>query len=251
MLYETLLCIGFLGLLAQTVLGFMHGGHGGEHHGHGPGNGYAHGSHGGHAAGNGGHAAHGHATHHVGHHGSHAAGDHHSAPGHHSHEAHGPGNATKSLSDTALAGSGMHTAEALMALLSPLTLFSVSLGAGATGVLLKGHLKPALLVAVLAALGGILFYRYAIRPVWNLILGFVSRPAEALAGVVAGEAEAVSRFDTQGKGVVRVTIDGQLVRLLAHLEPEDIARGVTVGQGDKLVVTHVDGRANSCRVTRL
>jgi len=138
----------------------------------------------------------------------------------------------------------------LWTLLSPLCFFSACLGAGATGLLLKHLHLPLGLVAGAALLGGAFFYGLIIRPLWNVLFRFASTPSTALAGTVAHEAEALTRFDAAGKGLVRVIIDGQLVRILATLEPEDRAEGA-VRPGDRLTITSVDGHTNSCRVARL
>lgn len=212
---STLLLIGILGLLAQMLLGGAHIGHMGHHGGAG----HAH----------GGHAGHSHA-------GQHGHGQHHGQA--HQDQAHHDGHSQ---------GRGPSP---LWTLLSPLTFFSVCLGMGATGLLLKHlHLRTSF-VALAALLGGIVFYGLLIRPLWNIMFRFASTPSTALAGTVAQEAEALTRFDSTGKGLVRVTIDGQLVRILATLEPEDRAEGV-VRPGDRLTVTSVDGRTNSCHVARL
>ena len=68
---------------------------------------------------------------------------------------------------------------------------------------------------------------------------------------MAREAEAQSSFDAGGKGLVRLTIDGQLVRILATLEADERPEAPTIRPGDKLTVTSVDGKTNSCRVARL
>lgn len=201
MIYETLLAVGAIGLIAQAVLGFAHSG----------------GGHGGHA----GHEGHvGSVAHHA------EGGGHHHINGHH-HADHGP-------------------ATSLWTLVSPLRWFATSLGAGATGLLLRGVLHPPLLVAFLAALGGVLFHGLVVQPLFRLALRFASQPAATLAGAVATEAIADSRFDPAGAGIVRATVDGQVVRLLAQLdEPTDVA------PGERLVVTSVDPQKNTCRVTRL
>jgi len=217
---STLLLIGILGLLAQMLLGGAHIGHLG-HHAHG---GHAHGGH-----AHGGHAHGGHA--HGGHAGQHGQGQHH---GQAHHDGHSQGRGPSPL----------------WTLMSPLTFFSVCLGMGATGLLLKHlHLRTSL-VALAALLGGLVFYGLIVRPLWNVIFRFASTPSTALAGTVAREAEALTRFDSTGKGLVRVTIDRQIVRILATLEPEDRAEGA-VRPGDRLTVTSVDGHTNSCRVARL
>lgn len=215
MLYETLLSIGAIGLLAQTVLGMAgHGLHGGN-------------------SGDGidlempqGHLGHaGHAD----------SGGHHNAP---ADAGHGP-------------SVPQHKGTALWTLFSPLTIFSLCLGAGATGILARYYILFPLPVAVAAVIGGILFYVGIVKPLWRLIFKFASKPAETLSGAVAREATATGRFNADGQGIVQITVDGEFVRLLARLESEDRKKGITVLAGDKLVVTSVDEKRNTCCVTRL
>lgn len=169
-------------------------------------------------------------------------------PGHggHSHGGHSHGDAQHGHDDSQPRG-----ASPLWSLLSPLTLFSLCLGVGATGLLLKPLHWATLPSALGAAAGGLLFYALIVRPLWGLIFQFASTPSRALEGTVAQTAEVLSHFDAGGKGLVRLNIDGQLVRVLATLEPDDRAGGESVRPGDKLLVTGVDGRANTCRVSRL
>jgi hypothetical protein len=220
MLYQILLYIGLVGLAAQAFLGFAHAGHGAHagHHGH------TGGTHGGHTGDHGGSSP--------SHHGQHNGQDH----------SHSQGHSSEKTVTSPLAP--------LWALFSPLTIFSLCLGAGVTGMLAQSYLRNTLLVAILALIGGTIFYRALVRPLWSLILNFASKPAESLGGALAKEAEAVTRFDAGGKGLVRVIVDGQIVQLLAHLETDDRENGVTVAPGEKLVVTGIDGAKNSCRVAR-
>ncbi len=138
----------------------------------------------------------------------------------------------------------------ILGYLSPMTLFSVSFGAGATGLLLGDRLTV-LLTALLAAIAGLLFFGFVIRPTMRFIQGFASKPATNLAGTIATEGVAQNRFDAQGRGIVRLSLDDQSVRLLAYLEPEDHAKGVMVAPGEKLIVTRIDEATNTCHVTKL
>jgi len=148
-------------------------------------------------------------------------------------------------------GGGRRGQSLLWSLLSPLAFFSLCIGMGATGLLLKHlHLHPAA-VAGAAFTGGIVFYGLLIRPLWGLIFQFASTPSKALEGTLAREAEALTPFDTSGKGLVRLNVDGQFVRILATLEPDERGESTIVRPGDRLTVTSVDGRTNSCRVARL
>ncbi len=131
---------------------------------------------------------------------------------------------------------------------SPLAIFSVCLGAGATGMLIQGHLAPSF-VAVLAAVAGILFNAWVVNPVSNALLSFAARPSEGLEGSVAHTATAITSFDEQGKGLVSLTVDGQTVQVLARLDPAEVGLEC-VHKGDELVVLDVDSKRNTCRVTK-
>ena len=212
MIYLICSTLLLIGILGLLAQMLLGGAHIG-HLGHHAGAGHAH----------GGHAGHSHA-------GQYGQGQHHNQA-HHAGQSRGP--------------------SPLWTLLSPLTFFSLCLGMGATGLLLKHlHLRTGL-VAGAALLGGLVFYGLLIRPLWNVMFRFASTPSTALAGAVAREAEALTRFDSTGKGLVRVIIDGQIVRILATLETDDRPAAEVVRPGDRLTVTGVDGHTNSCRVTRL
>ena len=136
-------------------------------------------------------------------------------------------------------------------LLSPLAIFSLCLGAGATGLLLRPVHLAAALTALAAIAGGFMFFGLLVRPLWNLLFKFASKPSAALEGMVARQAEAVTGFDGRGRGLVGLTIDGQWVRVLATLEAEDQTNAPAVKPGERLTVISVDGRRNTCRVARL
>jgi hypothetical protein len=127
--------------------------------------------------------------------------------------------------------------------------FSLALGAGATGMLVRAVLSPAL--TVWAALAGALVLDIAVmRPLLNLFMNFASKESEGLEGQIAHPAEALCRFDAQGKGLVRVTLDGQISQLLAELDPDELSAGVEVHKGDEVLVIEVDSKAGKCRVSR-
>lgn len=181
-----------------------------------------------------------------------AAGGRHGARGHRgAARAHRSARGAKS----ARAGRGTHGAqqasggvalEAVLGILSPLRLFALALGTGATGMLCRPLGLAPLWLAALAILGGVLFYVLIVGPLLSMALRFASDPARTLDDSVANECEATGRFDARGQGIVTLTIDGRLVRLLAHLDtPAEVC------PGDKLVVLSVDPRQNTCRVARL
>ena len=148
-------------------------------------------------------------------------------------------------------GRGERGPSPLWTLLSPLAIFSLCLGAGATGLLLRPAHLAAATVALAAVLGGLVFFGLLVRPLWNLLFKFASKPSAALEGMVASQAEAVTGFDGRGRGLVGLTIDGQWVRVLATLEADDQIDAPAVKPGERLTVISVDGRANTCRVARL
>ena len=228
--YQIILFVGALGVAAQAAFGFRHTGHAhsGGHAGHTNG-------HTGHAAQNVGHAA---APYHSTQNNAHP---NHNAPNH-AHQTGQPG---------AREGRTGDGAAHFLALLSPLMIFSVCLGVGGVGLLLRAFIADPIVTGVLALAGGLMFYRWGVRPLMTLLLGFASRPAQNLTGVIATEAEAMSRFDTQGRGMARVVVDGEVKRLLAYLDKEDVQKGVAVSTGDRLLVMDVDAQKNTCRVTRL
>ena len=232
-IYQTLFWIGTIGVAIMGAMGAASHGHhadgghahnGGGHAGHDGGAGY-HPLTLGRAAPRGGHARGG---------GAHVRGGA---------KAHARGAGGR-------AGGGANALALLLGVLSPMTLFSVSLGAGATGMLL-GSRYPARLTALLAVIAGLAFFALVVSPLTRFAQRFVSDPAKTLAGTVAGEAVAQNRFDASGRGIVNVSLDGQIVRLLAYLERGDHASGVSVAPGDTLVITQIDEAKNTCRVTKL
>ena len=214
--YTFSLTLGGVGLGVMALSGFaqaIHAGHGADTHtGHGHG-------HAGHAHGHGGHA---HANH---------AHDHNAA-----HVAHGVARA--------------HVSSKLLALLSPRVAFSVLVGFGAAGLLLRPILaEPGLLVASLG--GGIGFEWLAVGPLWRFLFRFASAPAMTLESAVEDEARAVTSFDTNGHGLVAVELDGQVVQLLATLTAAERNTARKVRAGDRLRIEAVDTARNRCTVTYL
>ena len=240
------LLLGFAGLLIMAVSGVA--GHGGDHAGHShAGHLHAGGHHGdvnvhgvaGHLAGGHAHAGHvdagGHAlSHGPGHaHAGHAHGQgHHGDHGHHG--EHGGG-------DRAMG-------TWFLSFLSPRVLFSILVGLGAAGLLLAGFL-PAPLLLPAAVAGGFAFELLAVRPVWNFFFRFGSEPAFTLESAVTDVATAVTGFNHDGEGLVKIELNGEVVQVLARLSPADRASGVRVHTGDTLVVEEVDAVRNCCTVS--
>jgi hypothetical protein len=132
---------------------------------------------------------------------------------------------------------------------SPLDLFSLALGGGATGLLLQSVLAATALPFA-SVLGAIVFCVGIVRPLISTLSNFASRPSQGLEGMVAKGAVAATKFDRKGRGLVTLTLDGQNIQVLALLEPDEVDRGVLVAKGDPVTIIQVDSTRNTCRVTR-
>lgn len=235
--YVFSLSLGAAGLGVMAATGLASHGVGAAHHGHA----------GGHHAG--GHAsnvslpahggAHGAVAHHgplLGHGGAHHHTGTHHAGGHQHHVGGGDGRVALQ--------------QQLVTLLSPRVLFSLLVGAGATGLLLRDLLGlGGVLLAALAVAGGVLFEAALVRPLWNFVFRFASAPALTLESCLFDEARAVSGFDRNGQGLIAVEMDGQLVQVLGTLRPEDRELGVRVRAGDRVRIEEVDAKRNRCVVS--
>jgi hypothetical protein len=209
-LYSTSLLLGAAGLGVMALGGLGHGGHAGSGaHGHG-------------AAGGHGHVAgHGHGVTHPGH----AGGSTNGSSG------------RDAMSNT------------FWTMTSPRFLFSLVLGFGTAGELLRPVLGgPLLVLAALA--GGLLFERIIVSPLWNLAMRFASAPAVTLESSVSDEATAVTAFDANGQGIVSLEVDGQVVQILATLRLDDRALGAArVRAGQRVRIEDVDAEQNRCTVS--
>jgi hypothetical protein len=132
--------------------------------------------------------------------------------------------------------------------LSPRVLFSLLVGAGASGLAAQTVL-PEPFVFGIALAGGIAFERLLVTPVWNFLLKFASEPALSLETAIADEARAITGFDADGHGMIAVELDGRVVQVLGTLRPEDRAAGIQVRAGDTVRIEEVDDRRNRCTVS--
>ncbi len=197
------------------------------------------------------HAGHGHATH------GHAHGHSHAGHAHGTHAHGGPSGSDHSVIAHVVAGAGRRGgtrgssgASRLLSLLQPRVAFSVLVGFGAAGLLLRPVLaEPALLFAALGA--GLAFEWLLVAPLWRFLFRFASSPAATLESVVTDEARAVTSFDANGHGLVAVELDGQVVQLLATLNAAERATARKVRAGDRLRIEAVDDTRNRCTVTYL
>ena len=133
---------------------------------------------------------------------------------------------------------------------SPFDLMAYCTGAGAVGEIVRQAGVASALVPIAALFGAIAFNFGIAKPILNTLLRFESRQSAGLEGKVAQQGEAVTRFDAQGRGLVRLDLDGEIVQVLATLDAEERERGVIVARGDPLLILDVDAARNTCRVTR-
>jgi hypothetical protein len=226
--YTLSLLLGGIGLGAMAVSGLGRQGHSGGARGHG----HAHG------------AGHAHA-HGSGHAPTHAAGH---AQAHGAAHSHATGTHQTSSASTHAHGVRDFASRSVWALMSPRVLFSVLLGVGTTGLLLRPVLSGPLL-ATAALAGGVLFERLLVTPIWNFALRFASKPAVTLESSIADEATAVTSFDANGQGIVQIELDGQVIQILGTLLPADRQSGMKVRAGERVRIEDVDTARNRCTVS--
>ena len=180
----------------------------------------------------------------------HSHGPHGHGPAHNSHA--GDGHTTHVPAGGARHGGvrGGSGASRLLTLLQPRVAFSVLVGVGASGLLLRPLIpEPGLLLASLGA--GLLFEWGLVAPLWRFLFRFASEPAQTLESVVSDEARAVTSFDANGNGLVAAELDEQVVQLLATLNTTERAAARKVRAGDRLRIETVDDTRNRCTVTYL
>jgi len=181
-------------------------------------------------------------------------GGHHGAAGHshglahgHAHAGHG---AHAHGGHAGHVHAGATAGRAFWLVTSPRFLFSLMLGFGATGAMLHSVLPAPLLLGA-AAVGAVAFERLLVTPLWNLTMRFASRPAATLESAVADEAVAVSAFDDNGQGIVSLELDGQVLQILATLQPQDRVLGGRVRAGQRLRIDDVNAERQTCTVSLL
>lgn len=167
----------------------------------------------------------------------------HTASHGHTAHAHGPSGSVKTVQ--AAGGHASSVPAGLLSLASPRVLLSLALGFGLTGLLLSGWL-PALAVLLLAVLGAALFEGLLIRPYWNFLLRFESRPSLSLASAAGGPAWAATDFDRRGAGLVTFELNGETRQMLARQEDA----GQPLRRGEALTIGQIDEEANACTVRR-
>jgi hypothetical protein len=183
---------------------------------------------------------------HRGHAGSAARGHGHGNAAGHAHGVRHPGH-IQGAAHTSTARDAM--SNTLWTITSPRFLFSLLLGFGTAGELLRPVLGGPLLIAAAVA-GGVLFERILVSPLWNFAMRFASAPATTLESSVSDEATAVTSFDANGQGIVSLEVDGQVVQILATLRADDRALGAArVRAGQRVRIDDVDAEQNRCTVS--
>lgn len=134
--------------------------------------------------------------------------------------------------------------------LSPRVLFNVLVGFGATGLLVERLVGPVLALPV-ALVGGIAFESVVVRPIFNSLFRFESRPAETLESAIMSDARAVTGFDANGNGLVSLELGGEVVQILGTLTNVERSSGVRVRAGDAVRIEEVDPARNRCVVSRI
>ncbi len=120
---------------------------------------------------------------------------------------------------------------------SPRAIFSMLMLFGAFGYALLPlvHLwQIAALIALIPAWG---IEYFAIRPLWNAMFQFQGKPTAPIEALVTCDATAVTPF-RNGKGLVSVEHNGQIVQFSARLQESHA--NVPVKVGDTLCVEEVD-----------
>lgn len=239
-LYLLFFALGTTGMIAMAILGVA-GGHGG---------GRAHNSHGAraHGATPHSHAGHAHAATHLASAGRGVAGARVAGT-----KAGGVrvGGARGSRGGRAVSGVRGSFKDALSAWLSPRVLLTLSLGIGATGLLLEPLISNQIALAAVAMAGGLFLEKALVAPLWGMLMRFGSVPARTLESALLEEAVALTAFDSQGCGLVAITLDGHEMRALARLKSDESLPPPRVKTGDILIVESVDAARGQCIVSRL
>lgn len=134
--------------------------------------------------------------------------------------------------------------------LSPRVLFNVLVGFGATGLIFERLVGPILALPI-AVVGGIVFESVVVRPLFNSLFRFESRPAQTLESSIMSAATAVTGFDANGNGLISLELGGEVVQILGTLTGSERAAGVRVRAGDAVRVEEVDAVRNRCVVSRI
>jgi hypothetical protein len=230
-LYIFCVVLGAAGMAAMAFLGFASS-HGGGHHGHDTSGHEIHGigaSHSHSVAPSHGHAVgptHGHAV-------APSHGHAHGSNSSHAHEVRADGWKSN-----------------VWSWLSPRVLFNFLVGFGATGLIVERLVGPVLALPI-AVLGGVGFEVFVVRPLFNSLFRFESRPAQTLGSALMSEGRAVTGFDANGNGLISLELGGEVVQVLGTQLVDERAAGVRIRAGDVVRIEEVDDARNRCTVSRI
>jgi len=147
-------------------------------------------------------------------------------------------------------GSGSAPVFGWLAWFSPLYVCGMIMGFGLTGLVVARvvHVQgwPCF---VLALVGGYLAGSFCIRPLASGVLRWASNPAKTLGAAVLETGTAATDFDEHGYGMVRLSLNGQVVQLLGQLMPEEQG-DPRVSSGETLLIRSVDTARQRCVVCR-
>jgi hypothetical protein len=134
--------------------------------------------------------------------------------------------------------------------LSPRVLFNFLVGFGATGLIIERLVGPFLALPI-AVVGGVAFEALVVRPIFNSLFRFESRPAQTLESALMSEGRAVTGFDANGNGLISIELGGEVVQVLGTQTNEERAAGVRIRAGDIVRIEDVDSLRNRCTVSRI
>ncbi len=133
---------------------------------------------------------------------------------------------------------------------SPLDLMAMAVGAGAAGIIGRKVFMDEAIAAGMAVAGAFIMDFLIVKPIFSAILRFASQPSTGLEGMITQQVTADSAFDTRGRGLIRLSLDGQTSQVLAQLGRDEVEAGVVVRKGDPLIVVEVDAMSGACTVSR-
>ena len=230
-LYIFCVVLGGAGMAAMAFLGFASS-HGGGQHSHDT----------------SGHEMHGIGVPHI-----------HSGPASHGHSVAPPHGHPIAPSHGHTHGAGSsHTHElhpeswktSVFSWLSPRVMFNFLVGFGATGLIVERLIGPVLALPI-AALGGMGFEAFVVRPLFNQLFRFESQPAQTLESALMSEGRAVTGFDANGNGLIALELGGEVVQVLGTQLIGDRQAGVRIRAGDIVRIEEVDDSRNRCTVSRI
>jgi hypothetical protein len=129
-------------------------------------------------------------------------------------------------------------------------MFNFLVGFGATGLIVERLVGPVFALPI-AALGGMGFEAFIVRPLFNSLFRFESQPAQTLESALMSEGRAVTGFDANGNGLIALELGGEVVQVLGTQLIGDRQAGVRIRAGDIVRIEEVDDSRNRCTVSRI